>query len=75
MLEFICSWEAVVISQSLALKSYLTVTLQLYREIGDIMEGRPLDEQPNHDDISKMEYLEWVINETMRLYPAAPRSV
>ena len=29
----------------------------------------------SYEELSKMEYLDWVVHEAMRMYPAAPRFV
>ena len=29
----------------------------------------------SYEELSKMEYLDWVVQEAMRIYPAAPRFV
>jgi len=46
-------------------------TLQAYEEIMENMSP----EEATYEELSKMEYLDWAIQESMRIYPAAPRLV
>jgi len=44
-----------------------------YEEICNVMEGKDTDDCPTYEEINKLEYLEQCLEESMRLYPAAPR--
>ncbi|VDN58614.1 unnamed protein product [Dracunculus medinensis] len=46
------------------------IQLQAYKEIVNIIGGKEVIE---YDDLSSMNYLNQVINETLRMYPQAPR--
>src|SRR2546421_5385043 len=46
---------------------YPQVRIKLQDEIRSVLAGRV----PNFDDLAKLPYLDWVLNESMRLYPPA----
>ncbi len=49
------------------LSQYPQVRAKLQEEIRSVLGGR----EPTLDDLAKLPYLEWVLNESMRLYPPA----
>ena len=49
------------------LSQYPQVRVKLQDEIRTVLAGR----KPTLDDLAKMPYLDWVLNESMRLYPPA----
>jgi len=49
------------------LSQYPQVRAKLQADISDVLAGR----EPTLDDFAKLPYLDWVLNESMRLYPPA----
>src|SRR2546427_5293720 len=49
------------------LSQYPQVRAKLQADICDVLAGR----EPTLDDLAKLPYLDWVLNESMRLYPPA----
>ncbi len=49
-----------------------SVVRQLRQEIGDTLG---FDRVPTYDDLKSMKYLRWVMDETLRLYPAIPINI
>jgi cytochrome P450 len=49
------------------LSQYPQVRIQLQDEIRSVLAGR----EPTIDDLARIPYLDWVLNESMRLYPPA----
>ncbi|XP_067948400.1 cytochrome P450 3A24-like [Watersipora subatra] len=72
VLFFMAGYETTALTLHYVLYE-LTINPDIQKKVYEEIMANISGEEASYDELSKMEYVDWVLQEAMRLYPAAPR--